>query len=226
MSIILNLDTSGDILTVCVSENGKIIGNFISKENRSHAEELTPAIEDVLIQAGLTHKSLHAIALVSGPGSYTGLRVGSAFAKASCLSLGCKLIAVTATKIQALIQLQNITEVNKDWIIVPVIDARRMEVWHQVFDYELNVLTEIETVIPENGFLLNIHQNKTIMITGNGAEKLKSVLNDKNYLFNTINYVNAKSLSLASIKSYNSGNYENIFHFIPKYSKDFYSISK
>ncbi len=222
MPLILNLETTGDVLSVCLSKNGEIISEFISSQERSHSEELVPAVNQVLERAGILPKQLDAIALTSGPGSYTGIRVGSSFAKASCLALGCNLIAVPSTLVQANAFIDSSSNDFANSIIVSTIDARRMEIWYSVYDKQLNQLEKVQAAIPDNDFLRFMYPTKEIIVSGNGAEKLKSVLYDKSYHFDTNYRINAIELSKISLKYCKSWIYTNIMTFTPIYGKDFF----
>ena len=129
MGIILNLETSSTNCSVCLAKDGVILAmKELNSENYSHAEKLHVFIEEVMMEATLKMADLEAIAVSKGPGSYTGLRIGVSAAKGLCYALGVPLISISTLKSMA----SQLKGINKDDVIIPVLDARRMEVYSAV----------------------------------------------------------------------------------------------
>jgi tRNA threonylcarbamoyladenosine biosynthesis protein TsaB len=170
---ILCIESSHHICSVAISTNEKI---FISESDivQNHAESLMVLIQECLDQADLTLGDLSALAISSGPGSYTGLRIGTSTAKGICFALNIPLIAVDTLYSIAYgaVSLETVS----GSLIWPMIDARRMEVYHRVYDSNLNAITEVTNgIIDEIGFVPELVQSNALLC-GDGAVKAKSIL--------------------------------------------------
>jgi len=176
LDYILNIETSTKNCSVSIAKEGKtIICKEIAEEGYSHAERLHIFIEESLKEAGLTYKDLSAIAVSQGPGSYTGLRIGVSAAKGLCFALDIPLIAVDTLKVLA----SQATISNG--LIVPMIDARRMEVYSAVFNAEYEKLRDVQAEIINEDSFENLQE--TIYFVGDCAEKCKAVLTKENFVF-------------------------------------------
>lgn len=215
MSYILNLETATKNCSVALAKEGKtIIYKEIADEGYSHAERLHVFIEEVIKEAGISVNDLAAIAVSKGPGSYTGLRIGVSAAKGLCYALGIPLIAVDT--LQILASQTNISE----GLIVPMLDARRMEVYSAVFtaDFENQRATKAE-VITEDSF--DDFQEKLYFV-GDCADKCKSVLTKENFVFlEDIKFPSAKEMSSLSFLKYKKNDTVDVAYFEPYYLKDF-----
>ena len=215
MSYILNIETATKNCSVALAKEGKTICcKEIAEEGYSHAERLHVFIEEIIKEAGIKRNDLSAIAVSQGPGSYTGLRIGVSAAKGLCYALDIPLIAVDT--LQALAS----QVVLSDGLIIPMIDARRMEVYSAIFapNYERKraVLAEI---ITENSFE---DLEGTLYFIGDCSEKCKSVLNKENYIFlDEIVYPSAKEMSAISFEKFKINDTVDVAYFEPYYLKDF-----
>lgn len=215
MSYILNIETATKNCSVALAKEGKTICcKEIAEEGYSHAERLHVFIEEIIKEAGIKWNDLSAIAVSQGPGSYTGLRIGVSAAKGLCYALDVPLIAVDT--LQALAS----QVVLSDGLIIPMIDARRMEVYSAIFapNYERKraVLAEI---IAENSFE---DLEGTLYFIGDCSEKCKSVLNKENYIFlDEIVYPSAKEMSAISFEKFKINDTVDVAYFEPYYLKDF-----
>lgn len=215
LNYILNLETATKNCSVSIAKDGKpIVCNEIAEEGYSHAERLHVFIEDSLKEAGITYQDLVAIAVSQGPGSYTGLRIGVSAAKGLCYVLGIPLIAVDT--------LQSLSAQAKidSGLIVPMLDARRMEVYSAVFSAKLEskraVLAE---VITENSFQ---EFDETLYFVGDCADKCKEVLTQSNFVFlEAIKYPSANEMSALSYAKYAKNDFVDVAYFEPYYLKDF-----
>lgn len=215
MSYILNIETSTKNCSVAVAKDGKtIVCNEIAEEGYSHAERLHVFIEESLKEAGITYKDLSAIAVSQGPGSYTGLRIGVSAAKGLCFALDIPLIAVDT--LQALAAQATVS----DGLIVPMLDARRMEVYSAIFTSDLeSKRATIAEVIAENSFE---DFKETLYFVGDCAEKCKAVLTKENFIFlEGIKYPSAKEMSSLSFDKYKISDTVDVAYFEPFYLKDF-----
>jgi tRNA threonylcarbamoyladenosine biosynthesis protein TsaB len=215
LSYILNIETATKNCSVALAKEGKtIICKEIAEEGYSHAERLHVFIEEIIKEAGIALKDLAAIAVSQGPGSYTGLRIGVSAAKGLCFALDIPLIAVDTLKTLA----SQVTET--DGLIVPMIDARRMEVYSAIFSSALEKKREIlAEVITENSFEA---VSEKVYFVGDCNEKCKTVLTKDNFVFlDTITYPSANEMSTLSFDKYKISDTVDVAYFEPYYLKDF-----
>ena len=215
MEYILNIETATKNCSVALAKDGKtIVCKEIAEEGYSHAERLHVFIEEIIKEAGIMYNDLSAIAVSQGPGSYTGLRIGVSAAKGLCYALDIPLIAVDT--LQALASQVNISK----GLIIPMIDARRMEVYSAVFAQNLERKREVlAEIIMENSFE---NLQETLYFVGDCAEKCKSVLTKENYIFlDKIVYPSAKEMSAISFEKFKINDTVDVAYFEPYYLKDF-----
>ena len=215
MTYILNIETSTKNCSVSLALNGKSIAvKEIAEAGFSHAEKLHVFFEDILKENNLTFKNLSAIAISQGPGSYTGLRIGVSSAKGLCYSLDIPLIAIdTLQSLASRVKFE-------DGIIIPMIDARRMEVYSAVFNRKQEKIRAVEAqIIDENSFS-NIEEK--IYVVGDCQEKLRTVLTKDNFVFlDAIIYPSAKEMCFLSYQKFQNNDFVDVAYFEPYYLKDF-----
>jgi tRNA threonylcarbamoyladenosine biosynthesis protein TsaB len=215
LDYILNIETSTKNCSVSIAKEGKtIICKEIAEQGYSHAERLHVFIEASLKEVGIVYKDLSAIAVSQGPGSYTGLRIGVSAAKGLCFALGLPLIAVDTLKVlasQATIS---------GGLIVPMIDARRMEVYSSIFTADFERVRNVEAeIISENSFE---NFEEMLYFVGDCAEKCEAVLTKENFVFlKKIQYPSANEMSVLSFEKYKIGETVDVAYFEPFYLKDF-----
>ena len=221
VSYILNLETATKNCSVAIAKDGKtILCKEMAEAGYSHAEKLHVFIEDCLQELQLTSKDLSAVAVSQGPGSYTGLRIGVSAAKGLCFALDIPLIAIDT--LQVLASQVSISE----GIIIPMIDARRMEVYAAIFNSKLEKIREVQAeIITENSF---VQSNETIHFIGDCSEKAKTVLTSQNFIFHDeMVYPSAKEMAFLSFKKFQEKDFVDVAYFEPYYLKDFMiTISK
>ena len=215
MTYILNIETSTKNCSVSLALNGKSIAvKEIAEAGFSHAEKLHVFFEDILKENNLTFKNLSAIAISQGPGSYTGWRIGVSSAKGLCYSLDIPLIAIDT--------LQSLASRVKfdDGIIIPMIDARRMEVYSAVFNRKQEKIRAVEAqIIDENSFSAI---EEKIYVVGDCQEKLRTVLTKDNFVFlDAIIYPSAKEMCFLSYQKFQNNDFVDVAYFEPYYLKDF-----
>ncbi|TAI47019.1 tRNA (adenosine(37)-N6)-threonylcarbamoyltransferase complex dimerization subunit type 1 TsaB [Flagellimonas allohymeniacidonis] len=217
MAKILNLETATTNCSVSISENGKTL--FLRENNAlnySHSEQLHIFIDEILKESSLTFHDLDAIAVSKGPGSYTGLRIGVSAAKGLCFSLDLPLIAIPTLESMA-----RQIEMEKGEVAIPVLDARRMEVYSAVFDYQYQEIRETRAeVIDENSFQEYVGTKKVHFI-GNGAAKCAEVLKHANFVFNTTIMPSAQEMGAIAHQKFEQALFEDVAYFEPYYLKDF-----
>lgn len=215
MIYILNIETSTKNCSVSLAENGETIAlREIATEGYSHAEKLHVFIEEVLAEAKISYKQLSAVAIGSGPGSYTGLRIGVSAAKGLCYALDIPLIAIESLEILAR------KVAIADGVIIPMLDARRMEVYCCVFDTSLNIIEKTSAKILDETSFLDI--TSSIYIVGDCQEKCQSVLVDQRFQFlPEYQYPSAAEMGSLSFSKYETQHFEDVSYFEPFYLKDF-----
>lgn len=218
---ILNIETATTNCSVSLSQDGEIL---LLKEdynaNYSHAETLHVYIENLLAEAKLKFSDLDAIAVSKGPGSYTGLRIGVSAAKGLCFALDKPLIAISTLEILAS-QVKHI-----DGVIVPMLDARRMEIYAAVFDSNYKQLRDIKAeILNETAFEAYLNKGKVYFI-GNAVEKSKAVITHPNAVFIENKLPSANEMASLSFNKYKKSDTEDVAYFEPFYLKDFMIASK
>ncbi|MGB5430505.1 tRNA (adenosine(37)-N6)-threonylcarbamoyltransferase complex dimerization subunit type 1 TsaB [Eudoraea sp.] len=216
MALILNIETATTNCSVSIGKDGRTIALREQDSNSySHSEDLHFFIRETLDAASISIDDLDAIAVSKGPGSYTGLRIGVSAAKGLCFALDLPLIGISTLESMAS-QLKI-----KDGVIIPVLDARRMEVYSAVFnsDYEQIRETRVEE-INSNSFAQFVEQGK-VYIIGSGAVKCSEILKHPHFIFDDSIVPSANEMSQLSHNVYNGKNFENTAYFEPDYLKDF-----
>jgi tRNA threonylcarbamoyladenosine biosynthesis protein TsaB len=215
LEYILNIETATKNCSVALAKEGKtILCKEIAEEGYSHAERLHVFIEEIIAEAGITVNDLAAIAVSQGPGSYTGLRIGVSAAKGLSYALDIPLIAVDTLKTLA-------SQVNiSNGFIIPMIDARRMEVYSAIFTPDLdNKRAILAEIVTEDSFS---DIGEPLYFVGDCSEKCKVVLTKENFIFlDEIKYPSAKDMSLLSFEKYKTGDTIDVAYFEPYYLKDF-----
>jgi len=216
MAYILCLETSTTNCSVALSKEGQIV-TFKEDYNTkySHAERLHQYIDFVIAEAGIDFNDLDAIAVSKGPGSYTGLRIGVSAAKGLCYGLGIPLIAINTLYILAL----QVTI--EEGFVVPMIDARRMEVYAAIFseNHTQIRLTKAE-ILSETSYEKYLQKNKVYFI-GNGVTKFEEICSHKNAAFIPKKLPSAKQMVKVSYSKLLNNEFENVSYFEPYYLKDF-----
>ena len=188
----------------------------INDESYSHGENLHVFIEDVLKDAAKSFDDIKAIAVSKGPGSYTGLRIGVSAAKGLCFSLDLPLIAVDTLR-----SLASSIQIDENAVIVPLLDARRMEVYSAVYDSNNTQLREIRAeVIDEHSFSEYLTMSKVYFL-GDGAQKCKEIITHENAVFLDGYFPSAQQMAQLSYHKYKISDTEDVAYFEPFYLKDF-----
>ncbi len=227
MALILSIETGTDICSVGLARDGELLSLRESDEGRDHAKKVALFVDELLSQTGIAPEELDAVAVGMGPGSYTGLRIGVSFAKGLCYGLQIPLIAVGS--LDALVEVAKedneagILDV-ESWeksILCPMVDARRMEVYTQIFASDGTPLSEVSAEIVTEESFSQWREKGEFVIFGNGAAKCQEVLKDAKY----IEVVpSARGLVRLAEQRFSEGKVEDIAYFEPFYLKDFVVI--
>ena len=225
MSLILCIETGTDICSVGIAENGELISLRESDKGRDHAIKIAVFVDELLTQTDIRPEDLDAVAVSMGPGSYTGLRIGVSFAKGLCYGLEIPLIGIGS--------LDALTEVARedyeagiisvesweDAYLCPMIDARRMEVYTQIFSADGKAVNEVTAEIIDSESLKQYRaEERGFIIFGNGAEKCCEVLEDAIFVDIT---PSARGLAMPAQKAFDEGRFVDLAYFEPFYLKDF-----
>lgn len=215
MIYILNIETATKNCSVSLAKDGQtVLCREIAEQGYSHAEKLHVFIEEILKESGINFQVIKAVAVSKGPGSYTGLRIGVSTAKGLCYALGVPLISVDTLQVLA----QRVTQ--KDGLIVPMIDARRMEVYSAAFDQNQNKIKEVQAEILTEESYSEITEK--IYFVGDCQEKCQTVLTKENFVFlPEIVFPSANEMSAASYQKFVGNDFEDVAYFEPFYVKDF-----
>ena len=227
MALILCIETGTDICSVGLSRDGELVSLRESVEGRDHAKRVGVFVDELLRENGIAPDELEAIAVGMGPGSYTGLRIGVSFAKGMCYGLQIPRVAVGSLDALAEVAIEDneagILNV-ENWdnaVLCPMVDARRMEVYTQMFSPQGEPLNEVsaEIVAPES--FAEWRKERQLVIFGNGAAKCCEVLPDATYIDIT---PSARGLARLAEQRLQQGKTEDIAYFEPFYLKDFIVI--
>lgn len=222
MALILNIDTTSPICSVCLAEDGTVIAERIDLTENKHASVLTILIGELMQECDAKIKDLSAVALSSGPGSYTGLRISTSVAKGICYGAGIPLISVSTLK--GLAAAMSISHSVGESIYVPMLDARRQDVYWGIYDEEGRVIKEDNFVTIDENFLALVasYNVKNVYFGGSGATKMKTMCLKMEFGTVIENLIcKAKNISSISYKQYLNGIYEDLTYFEPNYLKEF-----
>ena len=220
MSCILHIETSTEVCSVAVSEDGQCIFSKEDYKGPSHAVSLGVFVEEALSFVESHGMPLDAVAVSCGPGSYTGLRIGVSMAKGVCYGRDLKLIALPTPKVMCVpILLQH--DLPEDALLCPMIDARRMEVYAAVYDRALNVEREIAADIVDEHSYLNFLEQHPVYFFGNGAAKCRDKITHPNARFIEDISPLAKWMFPLAEKAMAEQDFKNVAYFEPFYLKEF-----
>jgi tRNA threonylcarbamoyladenosine biosynthesis protein TsaB len=221
MSCILNIETSTDVCSVAISDSGQVIFNKEDHSGPNHAVKLGVYVDEALDFLDSHGLPLEAVAVSCGPGSYTGLRIGVSMAKGICYGRGVKLIAVPTLELMAVPVLLGEHPEDEDALIVPMLDARRMEVYAEVLDRALKVVRPIQADIVDADTYKEYLDQHHVYFFGNGAAKCMETINHPNaHLVEGIEPL-AKNMAPLAEKRFAEGKFEDVAYFVPFYLKDF-----
>lgn len=227
MALILCIETGTDICSVGLSRDGELVSLRESDEGRDHAKRVGVFVDELLRENDIAPDELDAIAVGMGPGSYTGLRIGVSFAKGMCYALQIPLVAVGSLDALAEVAIEDneagILDVENwnDAILCPMVDARRMEVYAQVFDNNGVALSDVAAEVVEEGSFKKWRDEGRLIIFGNGAAKCSEVLGDA-LLVGVA--PSARGIVRLAEEAFNGGKFEDLAYFEPFYLKDFIVI--
>ncbi|MDE6755211.1 MAG: tRNA (adenosine(37)-N6)-threonylcarbamoyltransferase complex dimerization subunit type 1 TsaB [Muribaculaceae bacterium] len=224
MAIIINIETSSETCSVAISKDGLIEFQREDTEGMNHATRLGPFLEQCMAELKRKGEKPDAVAVSIGPGSYTGLRIGLSAAKGLAFSLGVPLIGISTLMIMAVKTMFRNIVWEGDEIIVPMIDARRMEVYRAAYDFSLNeIMNEEPEVLCKDSFK-DLHNARKVIFVGNGAEKFKTTYSGNNGEWIENLKPKASDMLALSEKFFNEKNFLDIAYSVPNYLKEYNAI--
>ncbi|MDE6380333.1 MAG: tRNA (adenosine(37)-N6)-threonylcarbamoyltransferase complex dimerization subunit type 1 TsaB [Muribaculaceae bacterium] len=221
MSTILAIETSGKYCSVALIHEG--LAEFSREDDieMNHARAIGPFTEECVKEAQRREWKIEAVAVSIGPGSYTGLRIGLSMAKGLCFSLGVPLIGVSTLKLIAVKAMFRNIEWQGDEILVPMIDARRMEVYTAAYNFRLDSLIEATPMILTESSYSILPDDRDIYFMGDGSGKSKEVL--KGHRYHWIDGVNPKASDMTALaeKAFREGDFLDVAYSVPQYLKEY-----
>lgn len=220
MSWILHLETATKVCSVALSLNGELRQlEEIADDQYAHGEQLTLLVEKVLKNAQLTPRDLAAVSVSSGPGSYTGLRIGVSTAKGLCYALGIPMIAIDSLSAMAALAREKYPQQS----LCPMIDARRMEVYSTIFAADGSVLKPMSAdVLDENSY----SGFEPFVFFGDGAPKMADLWKAKNAVFDSELRCSASGQAAKAFEKFTKQELEDVAYFEPLYLKEFMGATK
>ena len=219
MPLILNIETSTTICSVCIAEGETVIDYREDRTGNSHAKILTVFIDELFKSNHIPLTALDAVAVSSGPGSYTGLRIGTSVAKGLCYALNKPLIAVP-TLLALAIGIQQ-KQNNSSAYYMPVLDARRMDAYTALYDSDLNEVRQTNCITLNEEFENSINGLGNVYVGGNAMEKCRQLFSSPNFIYTEQVECDARTMIRISNKKYLRNEFENTAYFEPVYLKEF-----
>lgn len=221
MSTILCIETSGKFCSVALVRDG--LAEFSRQDDRemNHARAIAPFVDECMAEARRREWHIDAVAVSMGPGSYTGLRIGLSVAKGLCFSLDVPLIGVSTLQLLAVKAMFR----NFDWsgneILVPMIDARRMEVYTAAYNFRLDAIITPKPMILQEECFNSLPDDREVYFMGDGAEKSKSVL--KGDRFHWIDNISPRAADMTALaeKAFREGVFLDTAYSVPEYLKEY-----
>ena len=219
---ILYIETATDVCSVALSKGTEIIGLREEAGGNNHAKHLLPFVDEVLKQGGCTVKDLNGVAVSIGPGSYTGLRIGVSTAKGIAYTAGIPVMAVST--------LESIAQgAKKLWAesseeqpqIIPMLDARRMEVFTTRYNFNMQLLEEVSSKIVDENTFAELLDAQTVLFCGNGMPKCRELLSAFPNACFVDAPVSAKNMLPAALRKWQQQEFENVAYFEPFYLKEY-----
>lgn len=218
--MILCIETATPLCSVALVHNGKFLACFEDRGGQNHSKIITQHIEFLMCKCGVSYSQLDAVAVSMGPGSYTGLRIGVSTAKGFCYGLSKPLIAIDTLHAMAYGGKPLVTAENP--VFVPMIDARRMEVYAEVFDKDLNKIEETKAMIINEESFSELKKEHDVFLFGDGADKCAELFVNDNKINVIRNFsCSARYMDVLAQQKFDANDFVDAAYFEPFYLKDF-----
>lgn len=217
MAVILSIETSASACSVAIHRDGEFVDTIEIVEPQAHAAKVAVSVNELLKRSALVPGDLEAVAISSGPGSYTGLRIGTSVAKGLCFGLEIPLISVPTLEALA----KHVSGYYQGKFLCPMIDARRMEVFTQIFDPDLSPITETEALVVDETSFKELLDRQLVLFFGDGAGKCKNVIRHPNAEFVDGVYPKATFVGWVAEQKFQKKTFADLVDFTPFYLKEF-----
>lgn len=223
--MILCLETATPSCSVALVHNGEVLACEEDPKGQNHSEKITLFIDSVMKKAGISYDQLDAVAVSMGPGSYTGLRIGVSTAKGICYAVSKPLIAVETLEAMAYggsAVISSERSERRNLLLIPAIDARRMEVYAAIFDENVNKIKDTEAVIIDENSFADLKKDHHLYLFGDGADKCAEIFADDDKITVIKDfYCSAKYMNTIAQQKFNNSEFVDVAYFEPFYLKDF-----
>lgn len=222
MALLLALETSTNVCSIALYNGQQLLGASELQIEKSHSSHITVMVSQLVENCGATLHDLSAVAVSGGPGSYTGLRIGTSTAKGLCYSLDIPLLEVS-TLYGLAVQVIGVTPNPAQYLFCPMLDARRMEVYTCLLNHELQEINPIQPVVLDAHTFENNLAQQPVIFFGSGAPKFQELVKDNpNALFVEGIVPSAKTIGMLAYDKYNQQAFEDVAYYEPFYLKDVY----
>lgn len=221
MANIINIETSSKICSVALTSEGAVEFQLEDTEGMKHAERLAPFVDRCMEELARKEMKLDAVAVSIGPGSYTGLRIGLSLAKGLCFGCDVPLIGVSTLKILAVKAMFRSFDWEGDEVLVPMVDARRMEVFTGAYDFALRELTVPGPMILDGDSYAALLETRRMYFMGDGSDKARYVITHPNAHFIEGLVPHARDMIALSEKAFREGDFIDTAYSVPEYLKEY-----
>ncbi|MDE6294552.1 MAG: tRNA (adenosine(37)-N6)-threonylcarbamoyltransferase complex dimerization subunit type 1 TsaB [Muribaculaceae bacterium] len=221
MARIINIETSSKICSVAVTSDGMIEYHVESDHDMEHARLLGKYVENAMADMARREVSPDAVAVSAGPGSYTGLRIGMSLAKGLCFANDIPLITINTLEILAVKAMFGIRDPRGDELLIPLIDARRMEVYTAAYDFALNAVLPPQSMIIDRCSFAGLLEHHKCIFIGDGVDKAREIIKHPNALFATNAMPLAIDMTALSERAYRTSNFADTAYAVPFYLKEY-----
>lgn len=225
MANILNIDTSSKICSVALATDGEIRLGFESSNPMDHSVSLAPFVEKCLDYIKEKGEKIDAVSVSSGPGSYTGLRIGLSLAKGVAFGLSAPLITISTLEIMTVRAFFTYPEFSGEEIVVPMVDARRMEVYTGVYDSSLTKIEQERAEILDETSFSQLTDKEKVIFIGDGSEKFKDLYGGTNAVWLGEGMSHAKYMAPLSEKYFKEKKFADVAYAVPNYLKEYQATS-
>ena len=220
MAVILSLETSTPICSVALHHNGVLLEEKSLDVPGAHSEKLMGMIEELLDESGFSIEQMDAVAVSEGPGSYTGLRIGVSVAKGLAYARDIPLISVSTLKALAY---GAKSQLDDSGLIVAMLDARRMEVYREIFDFHLTSIKKLDSEIIDELSFTDLLDKNQVYFVGDAVEKVSKVIVHSNAVFLDLK-ISADYVGVLAYEKFESGEFADLAYFVPNYLKEFKAL--
>ena len=221
MATILNIDTSSSICSVALAREGETILGFESSQKMDHSSSLAPFVEKCLEYLRSRNEKLDSVSVTSGPGSYTGLRIGLSLAKGLAFGLDIPLITISALEVMTVRAIFSYPEFSGNELIVPMMDARRMEVYTGTYDSALNLVEKERALILDENSFQELEKAPKVLFIGDGTIKYEPIYPGENAIWLGDKMAHAKYMGVLSEKYYREKKFSDVAYSVPNYLKEY-----